>query len=252
VAIVNRALAERAWPGRNAVGERIRAPSMEDWMYDGSAPWLEVVGVVEDIRHSGYESDVRPELYVLHRQVPRWTRGMNVVVRGSGGDPAALERRVRLAIRASDASIAAEVGWLDARVDRLLRERVLTQRILAGFGLTALLLVCLGIYGLVAHAASQRTREMAVRVALGARSTGLVRLMLTGAGRVLLVGTTIGLVAAWSLGGLLDSLLVGVPPTDPWAFAGAAAVLAFVGLVAALVPSLQAVRLDPVEALRSE
>ncbi len=252
VTVVNRSLAEVAWPDRSPLGRQIAAPSMESWMHQGSTPWLTVVGVVEDIRHDGHESELEPELYVVHRQVPPWTRSMNVVVHGTGVDRARLGAIVREAIRASDASIAAEVRWLDDRVADLLRERVLTQRILAGFGLMALLLVCLGIYGLVSHAAAQRTREMAVRAALGARRTGLLGLMLGGAARVLMIGTVGGLAAAYALSGLLESQVLGVSATDPWAFAGAALLLGAVGLVAALVPSLRASRLDPVQALRSE
>lgn len=221
-------------------------------MYDGASPWLAVIGVVDDVRHRGHEFDTQPELYVLYRQVPRWNRGMNVVVRGAETERATLSAAVRDAIRASDPSLAVEIGWLDERVAGLLRERIATQRVLAGFGLTALLLTCLGVYGLVAHAASQRTREMAVRAALGARRMGLLRLMLGGAARVIGVGTVIGLGAAYGVMGLLESLLVDVPATDPVTFVVAAALLGLVGMLAALVPSVQAARLDPIEALRSE
>lgn len=252
VALVNRALADRAWPGSNPIGQRIASPSMEAWLYDGEAPWLSVIGVVDDIRHDGYESDNEPELYVLYRQVPRWTRGMNVVVRGLESERATLSTQVGEAIRASNPALAVETSRLDDRVANLLQERVLTQRILAGFGVTALLLMCLGVYGLVAHAVSQRTREIAVRAALGARSTGLLGLILGGAGRVIGVGTAIGLAVAYGLTGLLDSLLIDVPATDPATFLAAAALLVTVGMLAALIPSVRAARMDPSEALRGE
>lgn len=252
VAVVNRAMAERAWPGRSPVGQQISAPSMERWMYDGDAPWLTVVGVVEDIRHWGYEAEVRPELYVLYRQLPAPTRGMNLVVRGSGTDQAGLAATVQDVLRSSSASPAFELEWLGDRVDDLLGERIVTQRVLAGFSLTALLLMCLGIYGLVAHAAAQRTREMAVRAALGARRSGLLGLMLAAAGRVIIIGTVVGLAVAYGLAGLLESLLIDVPATDPVTFLLAAALLGAIGVLAALVPSVQAARLDPIEALRGE
>lgn len=252
VTVVNRAMAERAWPGRSPIGQQISAPSMERWMYDGEAPWLTVVGVVDDIRHGGYEADVQPELYVYYRQLPEPTRGMNLVVRGAGSDRAALVTTVQETLRASDASPAFEIEWLGERVNDLLRERVMTQRVLAGFSLTALLLMCLGIYGLVAHAAAQRTREIAVRAALGAKRSGLLGLMLTGAGRVIAIGTTAGLLAAYGLTGLLESLLVDVPATDPATYLVAAGLLAITGVLAALVPSIQASRMDPIEALRGE
>lgn len=252
VTVVNRAMAERAWPGRSAIGQQISAPSMERWMYDGEAPWLTVIGVVDDIRHWGYEDEVQPELYVFYRQLPEPTRGMKLVVRGRGSDRAAIAATVQDVLRSSSASPAFELAWLGDRVDALLGERIVTQRVLAGFSLTALLLMCLGIYGLVAHAASQRTREMAVRAALGARRSGLLGLMLTAAGRVIAIGTVVGLAVAYGLAGLLESLLIDVPPTDPFTFALAAGLLAVVGAFAALVPSVQAARLDPIEALRGE
>lgn len=133
VALVNRAMAERAWPGRNPIGQQLAAPSMEDWMYDGASPWLAVIGVVDDVRHRGHEFDTQPELYVLYRQVPRWNRGMNVVVRGAETERATLSAAVHDAIRASDPSLAVEIGWLDERVAGLLRERIATQRVLAGW-----------------------------------------------------------------------------------------------------------------------
>jgi putative ABC transport system permease protein len=112
--------------------------------------------------------------------------------------------------------------------------------------------VCLGIYGLVAHAASQRTREMAVRAALGAQRTGLVRLMLGRAGRVIAAGTVVGLAASIGVASLLETQLVEIPAIDPVTFGAAVALLSFFGMLAALVPSLKAARLDPIEALRRE
>ncbi|HSM03980.1 MAG TPA: ADOP family duplicated permease [Longimicrobiales bacterium] len=253
VVVVNRALAERAWPDEDPLGRSIAAPSMEDWLYeDGPAPWLTVIGVVDDIRHGGHEADVRPELYVLYRQVPRWTRGMNVVIRSADASRAEVPALLRNLIRSPDPSLAVEVGWLEERVADRLRERVWTQRILGGFGLAALALACLGIYGLVAHGAAQRTREIAVRAALGAPRTGLLRLMLMGAGKVIAIGTAAGLVAAYGITGLLESLLVDVPATDPLTFAAAVVLLGGVGMLAALLPSLRAARLDPTTALRGD
>ena len=127
----------------------------------------------------------------------------------------------------------------------------MTLRVLLGFALSGIFLMCLGVYGLVAYAASLRTREIAIRAALGARKSGLLRLMLWSAARVILVGTIVGVAASYLLSGLLESLLVDVPTTDPLTYVLAALTLCAVGLLAALLPSVRAARMDPMEALTS-
>ena len=249
VAIVNDTLAARAWPGRSAIGQRIRATSMESWMHGGEAPWLTVVGVVGDVRHHGFEVDARPEMFVLYRQLPDWTATMTALVRPVAGLDAPLGPVIRDRVRELDPGLAVDVDPLDARVRALLGERRLTLDILVVFAVAALFLTCLGIYGLVAYAVEERTREMAIRAALGARRSGLLSMMLVSAARVLLLGAVAGVVAARWLSGFMESLLVDVTATDPLSYVLAALVLCAVGLLAALVPSLRAARMDPVEAL---
>jgi predicted permease len=249
VTLVNAALAERAWPGRIPLGERIRATSMESWMHGGQAPWLTVIGVVGDVRHHGFEADARPELFVLYRQVPPWTTSMTLVARPLPGLDEPIAPRVREVVRAVDPALAVDLGDLEGRVAALLAERRLTLDVLVGFALAALFLTCLGLYGLVAYAVEERTREMAIRAALGARRSGLLGLMLGSAARVIAWGAVAGAVTARWLTGFVDSLLVGVTGSDPVSYVAAVAILAAVGLLAALVPSLKAARQDPAEAL---
>ena len=251
VTLVNRALADRAWPGENPIGRRLRPISMEGWIYDGDPPWLTVVGVVGDVRHFGHETEARPELFVLYRQVPSWAVSMTAVVRTRESSVEGLSTEVHEVARALDPALAVEMGRLDRRVRDLLQDRIVTMRILVGFAVSGVFLMCLGVYGLVAYAASLRTREMAIRAALGARRTGLLGLMLWSASRVILIGTAVGVAASYLMSGLLESLLLDVPPNDPVTYVGAAGTLALVGLVAALVPSVRAARLDPMEALTS-
>jgi predicted permease len=252
VTVVNRRLAEQAWPAESPLGRRIKAVSMEMWLYDGEAPWLTVVGVVDDVRHSGFESEPAGEMYVHFRQVPEWTTSMTAVVRAEPGAGAAVPDAIRERVSALDPSVATEIGTLDRRVFDLLAERRLILSIALVFAVTALALVSLGVYGLVAFAAAQRTREMAIRLALGTRRGGLLRTVLASAARVIAAGALIGLAAAAWLTGLLDALLVDVAPLDAPTYVGAVALLTLVGLAAALGPAVRAMRSDPMSVLGRE
>lgn len=151
-----------------------------------------------------------------------------------------------------DPTVAVETSSLEGRVSGLVRER---RAVLAGitvFGLSALLLVSLGVYGLMAYAAAERTRELAIRSALGARRTGLVRMMLGSSLRVTLAGCAAGLVLAYWLTALVDSMLVGVAATDAASYVAAGVIMLAVGTAAAYLPSVRATRHDPLVALRSE
>jgi predicted permease len=251
VVIVNESMAARYWPDRDPIGQRVRATSMEAWFHGGVAPPLRVVGVVGDVRHYGFEAPPSPEMYVVYRQVPMWTGAMTTVVSVTAPTPE-LANEIRETIRAVDPSLAVEVGSMEARVARLTHERRMVLAGLGTFGAAALLLVCLGIYGLMSFAAGERTREMAVRAALGAERAVLVRLMLGGALRVVGAGVAVGLLTAYAFSGLLTSLLVEVDAADPLTYVAAAALLTGVASLASLGPSLRAARRDPLEALRSE
>ena len=252
VTVVNESLAASAWPGRSAIGQLIRPISMESYYYrDREQPFLRVVGVVADVRHYGFEWDPQPEMFVVYDQVPFWAYSMTAVVR-TVADVGTVAQRVGDEARALDASLAVETALLDDRVRALLAERRLILLLLGTFATAALLLVCLGVYGLVSFAAAERTRELAIRTALGARRSGLLRLMLERAAAVVLIGAGIGLAIAYLLQGVVRSLVVDVSTTDPLTYVGVAALLIVVALAAALVPSLRAVRSDPIEALARE
>jgi len=184
VTLVNQRPAEQAWPGDSPIGQRIRPHSMESWMYPGNPPWLTVVGVVGDVRHHGFEADPRPELFVPYRQVPMWTTSMTAVVRAGSGAQPGLATSIREAARAVDPALAIEIASLDDRVRGLLTGRRQTLTILTSFALAALMLAALGVYDLVSFAAAQRTREMAIRAALGAQRSSLLRLMIAAATRI--------------------------------------------------------------------
>lgn len=251
VVVINRTMAQRYWPGESPIGKQVRARSME-YHYDGSpADWLTVIGIVGDVRTYGLETDVRPEMYVYFRQTPTWTTGMTAVVRSSR--PASkMLAELRRAAATVDPQVAVDVGTMDRLLSGTLATRTLAMSLLAAFAGIALILAALGIYGVLSYTVTQRTRELAVRIALGAQHGQLLRMVLWAGGKVVVVGTAIGVAAAFWLTAVLQSMLVGVEAIDPLTFGTAVALLMGVSFAAILIPSLRATRLDPLIALQAE
>jgi putative ABC transport system permease protein len=242
VVIVNRTLAERYFPDRDAVGRRV-------WV-GGSIGQATIVGVVGDVRHRGLAALPSPELYVPHRQYPHG--GMTVVVRGSG-EPAVLARMVKEAVYGLDP--AQPITDLTTLPD-LLRGSVAPQRfnllLLGGFAALALLLAAVGVYGIVAYAVSGRTREIGIRMALGAAGREVRRAVAGPALGPALAGILVGSAGALLLGRGLSPDLYEVSPGDPLTFALVALILFGAAAIACAVPARRASRIDPVVALRSE
>jgi ABC-type antimicrobial peptide transport system permease subunit len=190
-------------------------------------------------------------MYVALRQLPQRTFALTLVVRGrnSGSDLVGLVRR---GVRAADPGVPADVELLATSAARGTAERRFTTSVLSLFGLLALALAAIGVYGALAFAVARRTREMAVRAALGADRADLLRLVLGSGARVIAAGTVAGLVAAWFLTRLLRSMLFEVEPGDPKVLAVATATIAVVALLAALVPARAATRVEPMHVLKSE
>jgi putative ABC transport system permease protein len=250
VVVVNEAMARRYWPGEDLLGKQVKAVSME--IMEG-APWLTVVGVVSDMRQYGYDSEPEAEMYVLYRQVPSWSGSMTLAVRTVDGMPAgAVIPSLRDELKEVDPDLASDIGILSEDVNELLAERRLVMALLSAFALTALLLTAVGLYGLLSFAVARRTREIGLRVALGARQAGVVRLMAGSASRVVAVGAITGVAAALALTRVMRALLVDMTPHDPLSFLLAALVLLAATAAAILVPVVRAVRVDPMEALRVE
>jgi predicted permease len=252
VVIINRAMAAKYWPGENPLGKLVRARSQESGPNGTTAPWLTVVGVVGDVRGYGLETDVVPEMYVYYRQASAWrTTVMTALVRGSGRASNLLSEMRRRA-RVVDPRLAIDVSTLDVRLRHTLAQRTLTMSLLSAFAGMALLLAALGIYGVLSYAVAQRTRELAVRAALGARPPQLLSLVIVAGLRVVVVGLAFGIAAAFWLMRLLEALLVEVSPLDPVSFAGAIGALFAVSLAAIVIPAVRATRLDPIIALQAE
>jgi predicted permease len=260
VTVISKRMADRYWPGESPLGRQVRATSMEYFPRassraddDGShAPWLTIVGVVNDARPFGYETEETAEMYVLYRQLPAWRIAtMSAVVRGTGSE-AAIMSAVRERVQAVDPMIPADLEFLKSHANRVTATRRFTMWTLSVFGVLSLVLAAIGVYGVLSFAAAQRTREMAVRAALGADRRQLQHLVLGSGARVVAVGIGVGLVGAWYLAQLARSLLFEVEPREPMVFGAATVTIAAVGLLAAVVPALRASRVEPMEALRND
>jgi putative ABC transport system permease protein len=244
VAVVSEALRQREWPGRSPIGERLRL----DWM--GQPLQVEVIGVVNQIRHDSLDSAPRPEVFVPLAQVP--FASMTYVLKGTG-DPEALIAAARQAVWAVD---PLQTFYDTASVERLVKASVVRQRfsttMMSVFALVALVLCASGIYGIISFTTAQRTREIGVRMALGADGPTIRRMVLREGSTVIAAGILMGLAGAVMSGRLLQSLLFEVRPGDPMTFALVCLLLASVGLAACYVPARRATRVDPLVALRAD
>jgi putative ABC transport system permease protein len=243
VVILSESAARQFWPGGDPVGARVRLGPNPD------IPWLTVVGVVGDVR-MGVAGDPRPTAYVSARQ-DHWG-GMAFVVRTTG-DPMALLPAVRREVRAIDRTLPVSDGRSMRDVQAMqLTDRRLPMQLMTAFALLALVLAAVGVYGVMAYSVAARTREIGVRVALGAQPGNVFGMVVRQGLLAAVAGLTIGLAGAAALGKVLTTLLYGITPTDVATFAGVAALLVAVVLIACLVPARRAVRIDPLEALRSD
>lgn len=250
VTVVNRTMAELYWPGGAAVGGRVRARSMEQ--VGPAAPWLTVVGVVDDVREAGYDVDVRPQMYVLAAQVPQWMGAMQLAADADALAPEQLRTALVDALRGVDGSLPVTTERLDERVAGWVSERLLLTTVLTGFGALALLLSAIGVYGFLSFLVSTRVREFGIRAALGADRGTIVGEVIRRSLQIVSLGLLVGAASAWVGARALQSWLVGVQASDPAAWTTAVLVILTAGVTAALLPAARAARIDPVEALRAD
>ena len=243
-AIVNQSLARRLWPNRDPLGASIYLGTLEKR--------FTVVGVAHDLHLAGTSGDMfNLQIYVPANAAPGYAD--TFLVRANGALPQLgplFERAVR------SAGVSASVLNMDD-VESTVDRRVLARprRALALFGLFAIIALALstaGLYGVIAYAVAQRTREIGVRVALGADPLAITRLILADIGAVVATGTVCGLLVAYAATRALTAFLYDIAPTDPFAFGGATVLLLFVGLIASLLPARRALRINPSDALRAE
>ena len=241
--MVSESLARRVWPGERAVGQQL----VVDYSTRGTYPY-EVVGVVGDIRFRGPRSEPLAEIYIPHAQAPYLV--LNVVIRTSQ-DPRSIIADVRAALKAVDPQKPAHGLYPleDLMGATYARDRQAMVTLLV-FAAAAIFLAVLSVYGVLSQRVRERSREIGIRMALGADRSRLVGWVASAGLRLVVSGVGAGLVMAWMLAGTLDRLLVGVAPTDPLTAMTVAGVLVAVGLVATLIPSWRATRIDPVTVLR--
>jgi putative ABC transport system permease protein len=246
VVVVNEEFAKRFFPNGDPIGKRIRLGKLT-----AEFPWATIVGIVGDVRGFALDEPPEPTMYWPVAQI-RATPSLAIVVR-TESEPAALAPAVRDAIREIDQTQPIyDMQPLDQLVAKSLGQRRFTLTLMVLFGVIALVLSAIGIYGVMAFAVTQRTQEIGIRMALGARATDVLK-MVVGSGMLLaVIGVAVGLIGAFALTRLMASLLFGVSPTDLMTFGLVTAGLLIVALLACYIPARRATKVDPLVALRYE
>jgi predicted permease len=244
VAIVNDAMARQLWPGRDPVGKRFKLGAA-----DSGNPWFTVVGVVGDMRRQGLEKEPIPQMFEPLAQNP--PRRAILLVRTSMPDPLSIAGAVQAAVRRVEKYAPVYgVTTLENQLDAFLTERRFQTSLLLGFSAAAMLMAAIGIYGLIQYSIAMRTHEIGIRMAVGAQTTDIFRMILGEGLKLSLTGLAIGLIGALWLGRLGSGLLFGVTATDPLTFATVSLLLIAVAAAACYFPARRAMKVEPIAALR--
>ena len=250
VLIVNEALARQYFPNEDPIGKRVAAGFSTVPVRDDESGMREIVGVVSDVKHQTLQGATPPEIYFAQSQMPM--PAMTVVVR-SAGDPRALQREIRGVVRSLDRDAPVyTVRTVGEIIDRSVATPRFNTLLIGLFAVVALILTMVGLYGVMSCAVSENTRQIGIRMALGAQRRDVLTVVLGQGMRLTLVGVVIGLGAALGLTRLMSSLLFGVGSTDPWTFTGVAVLLLCVAAAACYLPARRAMNVDPMIALRQE
>ncbi len=259
VVIVNERAAHQYWPGEDPVGQRITIPDKEN----SQPTWLTVVGVVANAKQLDWAADVAPEMYLAALQNPDFLGDsaetiaahmtyLTLVVR-TAGNPTELEHAIEQTVRSFDRNLPiSQVVAMDAAVADANAEPHFEMLLLGVFGAVALILAAIGIYGVMNYAVSKRTREIGIRISLGARRADVLQMVMRQAMLQTLSGTVIGMAGAALLSRLMTGMLYGVEPTDPLTFGGVMLILGSAALLATFMPARKAARIEPMVALRTE
>jgi putative ABC transport system permease protein len=244
--VISEAMAQRYWPGQNPIGKRIAAGTPQK-----SEDWLQVVGVVNDVRQYQLDAESKPQMYLIYAQADFFAP-RDLVVK-TDVDPASLAATVRRAVWEIDKD--QPVSNIST-MDEILSESVTSQRfsmlLLAIFAGLAMVLAAVGIYGVMSYSVAQRRGEIGIRMALGAQKVDVLKLTVGEGLKLVVIGIGVGLIGAFLLTRLMSSLLFGITATDPLTFAAISLVLVAVALIASYVPARRATKVDPLVALRYE
>ncbi|HEY4425482.1 MAG TPA: ABC transporter permease [Pyrinomonadaceae bacterium] len=244
VMVVSKAFTKVYFPNEDAIGKRI--------ILDGlNKTPREIVGVVDDVRRKGLDTDVQPEMYFSYVQKPE--RRLNLVIRSTTEDASQLTPAARAEVKAFNPR---QIIWRAQTLEQMLSTSVAPRKfnmmLLGIFAGVALVLAAVGLYGVMSYSVSWRTQEIGIRMALGAKRTDVLRMVVRQGMTMTLIGLALGLVGVIALSRVMVGLLYGVSPKDPLTFAGVSMVLLVVALLACLIPARRATRVDPIVALRSE
>jgi putative ABC transport system permease protein len=246
VVVINEAAARKYWPGKDPVGQKIDlSPALGP-----DFPATEIVGVIGDVKYDHMASEMAPNVYLSYQQ--SGYPGYYIILRTTG-DPLALAGAMRAAVAGVRSDVPVyDLLTMEQRIANSTSRNKFNTLLLLAFSVLALVLAAVGLYGVVAYSVTQRTREIGIRIALGACSGDVLRLIVKQGMRLVLAGALVGLAGALALTRLLRSLLFGVSSADPLTFAIIPVVLAAVALLACWLPARRAAKVDPVEALRFE
>ena len=244
VAIINDAMARRSWPGQDPVGRRFKLGPQ-----DSDRPWFTVVGVVADMRRQGLERQPFPQMFVSLAQNP--PRSVDLFIRTSVDDPLTMAADIRAAVRRVEKNAPVYgVAPLEQQLGTYLAQRRFQTSLLTGFSIVALLMAAVGIYGLIQYCIATRTQEIGLRMAVGAQSSDIFRMIIGEGLTTCLTGLVLGLAGAWWLGRAGSALLFGVTASDPLTFTVVSLLLTVVALAACYFPARRATTVDPLAALR--
>jgi predicted permease len=244
-AIINETMARKFWPGKDPIGKRFKQGG-----WGPEAPWFTVAGVVGDIKGNGLDAEPRPEMYFSYQQQPAAPSGL--VIR-TLAPPESVISAVRRAIRAADAEqTISDVMTMEEVLDEEVSHRKLQSTLLGTFSALALALASFGMYGVLSYMVARRTREIGIRLALGARPGAILSGVLRQAMLLTAAGIAVGVAAALALARTLGSLLYGVSARDPWTIGGTALLMLAISLAASAAPARRAMQVDPIVTLREE
>ena len=246
VVVISEKTAQHFWPGQNPIGKRLKPGSTTS-----DAPWREVIGVVKDVRQNDFIAAPKMQMYFTYRQLK--DLAPNALVVRTSVEPMSLAASVRNAIWSVDKDqTVADIDTMDHIVAEAVARQRFSMLLLGLFATLALVLASVGIYGVMSYSVAQRTREIGIRIALGARRGDVLRMTVTQGLKLVGLGMVTGLAAAFVLTRVMASLLFGISATDPITFIGISLVLLAVAVLANYIPALRATKVDPMIALRAQ